>query len=106
MRDHGIGGGAVAAQCDVKEEADAAFDLARLASADKAVTQQAADRHQPLAQAAGGARDRKATNRGAVTARVVPRLCSTRAKPTGSGSAGGVDTNEFATRKIEAQIAQ
>jgi len=106
MRDHGIGGGAVAAECDVKEEADAAFDLARLAGADKSVTQQAADRHQPLAQAAGGARDWKATNRGAVTARVAPRLCSMRSKPTGSGSVGGVETNEFEMRKIEAQIAQ
>ena len=57
-------------------------------------------------QAAGGARDWKATRRGAIMLRATLTERSMRVNPTGTGSLGGSDTNEAETRKIEAQIAQ
>jgi hypothetical protein len=58
------------------------------------------------AQAAGGARDRKA--RPADLARTCAFLieCSIRSKPAGTCSVGGCDVTKVETKKIEAQIAQ
>lgn len=66
----------------------------------------AEDRHRLQAQAAGGARERKATRSGVVMPRATLTECLMRSTPSGTGNCGGSDTNELETREIEAQIGQ
>jgi hypothetical protein len=57
-------------------------------------------------QAAGGARERKARRSGGETPRETLTEWLIRSKPSGTGNAGGVETNEVETKKIDAHIGQ
>ena len=82
------------------------FILRALPARAKKIAQQCRRSAPTADQAAGGARERKATRRGSTMPRAALNDGSMRQDTSGTGSFGGSDTNDVETRKIEAQIAQ